>query len=156
MNEARREAAEELRRLLAEFEAGAEPVSAFAQGHGIQSRVFRFSFGDESLSIDCDIPLQPLLSGEETREESNRRVAAAVRVCILLLSLAGERTETDSGSGGPALGSATFSCDARALDFRFSDGEGETIHSGNDWESLAAALSSLDDPSRQDLQILWP
>ena len=96
-----RETIEELRAALAELESG-EGLSRFVEGHGLQSRVFVFSWESEELSIDFVLPCERVLSDEEERALDALRVGSALRLAILLLSAADwERREVQRKVAGP-------------------------------------------------------
>ena len=101
-----RETIEELRAALAELESG-EGLSRFVEGHGLQSRVFVFSWESEELSIDFVLPCERVLSDEEERALDALRVGSALRLAILLLSAAAEGRLLAEGAEGRTRRRAT-------------------------------------------------
>ena len=85
LEERRAEALVELEDALEEIVSG-EELSSFVEGHGIQSRVFRFEWSEPSLQISYELLTGRVLSGEEAEKRDEAEIAAAIRMAILLLS----------------------------------------------------------------------
>ena len=145
--EARRsEAMEELRAALAEFESGAG-LTRFVAGHGIQSRVFEFEWDDPSLGIRFRLPYGRVLSNEESQREDDEEIGAAIRMAILLLTMAGRpdaesRIEVSCNDGGAAY--AVYAAD------------GELEDSGTEWETLVKRLETKLGAVQESVSIIWP
>ena len=143
------EAIEELRAALAELESG-EGLSRFVEGHGLQSRVFVFSWESEELSIDFELPCERVLSDEEERALDAVRVGSALRLAILLLEAAAEGRLLAEGEAGLSV-----AADEDGVRYAVSGPEGDVIDEAEDWDPLVARLdASL--PDGEDVQIFWP
>ena len=71
LEERRAEALVELEDALEEIESG-EGLSTFVEGHGIQSRVFRFEWREPALQISYELPTGRVLSGEDAEKDDSR------------------------------------------------------------------------------------
>lgn len=143
------EAIEELRAALAELESG-EGLSRFVEGHGLQSRVFVFSWESEELSIDFELPCERVLSDEEERALDAVRVGSALRLAILLLAAAAEGRLLAEGEAGLSV-----AADEDGVRYAVSGPDGGVIDEAEDWDPLVARLdASL--PDGEDVQIFWP
>ena len=143
------ETIEELRAALAELESG-EGLSRFVEGHGLQSRVFAFSWESEGLSIDFELPCERVLSDEEDQALDAARVGAALRMAILLLSVAAEGKLLAEGEARISV-----SADADGARYAIVGPDGEEIDAGEDWDPLVARLDAAL-PDGDDVQIIWP
>lgn len=144
-----RETIEELRAALAELESG-EGLSRFVEGHGLQSRVFVFSWESEELSIDFVLPCERVLSDEEERALDALRVGSALRLAILLLSAAAEGRLLAEGEAGLSV-----SADEDGVRYAVSGPDGGVIDEAEDWDPLVARLDAAL-PDGDDVQIFWP
>lgn len=144
-----RETIEELRAALAELESG-EGLSRFVEGHGLQSRVFVFSWESEELSIDFVLPCERVLSDEEERALDALRVGSALRLAILLLSAAAEGRLLTEGEAGLSV-----AADEDGVRYAVSGPEGDVIDEAEDWDPLVARLDAAL-PDGGDVQIFWP
>ena len=143
------EAIEELRAALAELESG-EGLSRFVEGHGLQSRVFVFSWESEELSIDFELPCERVLSDEEERALDAVRVGSALRLAILLLEAAAEGRLLAEGEAGLSV-----SADEDGVRYAVSGPDGGVIDEAEDWDPLVARLDAAL-PDGDDVQIFWP
>ena len=143
------ETIEELRAALAELEAG-EGLSRFVEGHGLQSRVFAFSWESEELSIDFELPCERVLSDEEDQALDAARVGAALRMAILLLSVAADGKLLAEGEARISV-----SADEDGARYAIVGPDGEEIDAGEDWDPLVARLDAAL-PDGDDVQIIWP
>ena len=144
-----RETIEELRAALAELESG-EGLSRFVEGHGLQSRVFVFSWESEELSIDFVLPCERVLSDEEERALDALRVGSALRLAILLLSAAAEGRLLAEGEAGLSV-----AADEDGVRYAVSGPDGGVIDEAEDWDPLVARLDAAL-PDGDDVQIIWP
>lgn len=144
-----RETIEELRAALAELESG-EGFSRFVEGHGLQSRVFVFSWESEELSIDFVLPCERVLSDEEERALDALRVGSALRLAILLLSAAAEGRLLAEGEAGLSV-----AADEDGVRYAVSGPDGGVIDEAEDWDPLVARLDAAL-PDGDDVQIFWP
>lgn len=144
-----RETIEELRAALAELESG-EGLSRFVEGHGLQSRVFVFSWESEELSIDFELPCERILSDEEERALDALRVGSALRLAILLLSAAAEGRLLAEGEAGLSV-----AADEDGVRYAVSGPDGGVIDEAEDWDPLVARLDAAL-PDGDDVQIFWP
>ena len=144
-----RETIEELRAALAELESG-EGLSRFVEGHGLQSRVFVFSWESEELSIDFVLPFERVLSDEEERALDALRVGSALRLAILLLSAAAEGRLLAEGEAGLSV-----AADEDGVRYAVSGPDGGVIDEAEDWDPLVARLDAAL-PDGDDVQIFWP
>ena len=144
-----RETIEELRAALAELESG-EGLSRFVEGHGLQSRVFVFSWESEELSIDFVLPCERVLSDEEERALDALRVGSALRLAILLLAAAAEGRLLAEGEAGLSV-----AADEDGVRYAVSGPDGGVIDEAEDWDPLVARLDAAL-PDGDDVQIFWP
>ena len=144
-----RETIEELRAALAELESG-EGLSRFVEGHGLQSRVFVFSWESEELSIDFELPCERVLSDVEERALDAVRVGSALRLAILLLSAAAEGRLLAEGEAGLSV-----AADEDGVRYAVSGPDGGVIDEAEDWDPLVARLDAAL-PDGDDVQIFWP
>ena len=146
MESKRAEAVEELRAAFAELESG-EGLTHFVGGHGIQSRVFEFEWGDSALEISFRIPYARVLSDEASQKADDEEVGAAIRMAILLLSTAG-RMESVSR--------LDVSCGDRGTAYAVYSADGELEDSGTDWAPLVKRLESELGDALESVSIIWP
>ena len=142
----RAEAAEELRAAFAELESG-EGLTRFVGGHGLQSRVFEFEWSEPALGISFRIPYARVLSDEATQKEDDEEIGAAIRMAMLLLTLAG-RMESASR--------IEVSCDDRGTAYAVYAANGEIEDSGSDWAPIVKRLESVLGDASEPLSIIWP
>ena len=145
----REETIEELRAALAELESG-EGLERFVEGHGLQSRAFAFTWSEPSLDIDIRLPYARVLSDEEDQALDAARVGAALRMAILLLSVAAEGKLLAEGEARISV-----SADEDGARYAIVGPDGEEIDAGEDWDPLVARLDAAL-PDGDDVQIIWP
>ena len=145
--ESRRTAAiEELRAAFAELESGAG-LTRLVGGHGIQSRVFEFEWREPSLEISFRLPYARVLSDEATQKEGDAEIGAAIRMAILLLTMAGR------------MGSASrieVSCDDRGTAYAIYSADGDLEDSGTDWAPLVKRLEAELGDAPEPVSVIWP
>ncbi len=83
LKEKRMEALAGLEDALEEIESG-EGLSTFVEGHGLQSRRFRFEWHEPVLHISYDLPTGRVLASEEDRKADDEEAAASIRMAILV------------------------------------------------------------------------
>ena len=142
----RAEAVEELRAAIAELESG-EGLTSLVGGHGIQSRVFEFEWREASLEISFRIPYGRVLSDEELQKEDDAEIGAAIRMAILLLTMAG-RMESASR--------IEVSCNDRGTTYAIYAADGELEDSGTDWTPLVKRLEIELGDTTEPVSIIWP
>ena len=142
----RADAAEELRAAFAELESG-EGLTRFVGGHGLQSRVFEFEWSEPALGISFRIPYARVLSDEATQKEDDEEIGAAIRMAILLLTLAG-RMESASR--------IEVSCNDRGTTYAIYAADGELEDSGTDWAPLVKRLETELGDVSEPVSIIWP
>lgn len=140
----------ELKAALDELESG-EGLGSFVEGHGFQSRFFAFSWESDGLAIEFHLPYERVLSAEEDQKLDAARLGAAIRMAILILTIAAE---------GKLLGDGEtqISVEADADGARYSvfGPDGEVIDSGEDWGPLVARLDATLPDAGDGMQIFWP
>ena len=114
----------------------------FIEGHGLQSRRFRFDWTDDTLTLPC----RRLLSSEETQCADEAEIAAACRLGLLLLA-ARRDGKLLRGEEGEASLAAT--CDDFGARYAIRDAEGETLDAGDGWAVLAARLEGAFAPDAE-------
>ena len=142
----RADAVAELRAALAEIESGAG-LTHLVGGHGLQSRVFEFEWDEPSLEIDFRLPYGRLLSDEETQKDDDAEIGAAIRMAILLLTLAGKPDATPR---------VEVACDDHGTTYAVFAADGELEDSGADWAPLVKRLETELGDSPDTLSIIWP
>ena len=143
------ETIEELRTALAELESG-EGLSQFVEGHGLQSRVFAFSWETEKLTIDFRLPCERVLSDEDDQKLDAARIGAALRMAILLLTVSAEGKLLSDGEAALAV-----AADEDGARYFISGPDGEAVDAGEEWGPLVARLdAALSDCG--DIQVIWP
>ncbi len=145
--EAKRAAAvDDLKAALAEIESGAG-LTHLVGGHGIQSRVFAFEWDDPLLGINFRLPCGRVLSDEASQKNDDAEIGAAIRMAILLLTMAGH---TGSASR------ITVSCDDRGTTYAVYNADGELEDSDTDWAPLVKRLEAELGDAPASLSIIWP
>ena len=142
----RAEAVEELRAAFAELESG-EGLTRLVGGHGFQSRVFEFEWSDPALEISFRLPYARVLSDEASQKEDDEEIGAAIRMAILLLTMAG-RTESASR--------IAVSCNDRGTTYAVYDADGELEDSDTDWAPLVKRLEAELGDAPESVSIIWP
>ena len=115
-------------------------------GHGIQSRVFEFEWREPSLEISFRLPYARVLSDEAAQKEGDAEIGAAIRMAILLLTMAGR------------MGSASrleVSCDDRGTAYAIYSADGELEDSGTDWSPLVKRLEAELGDAPEPVSVIW-
>ena len=139
-------AIEELRAAFAELESGAG-LTRLVSGHGIQSRVFEFEWSEPSLEISFRLPYARVLSDEAAQKEGDAEIGAAIRMAILLLTMAGR------------MGSASrieVSCNDRSTMYAIYAADGEFEDSGTDWSPLIKRFEAVLGDESKPVSVIWP
>ena len=126
----------DLEAVVSGIETGALPAR-FVQGHGLQSRRFRFDWSDDVLALHFDLPCCRVLSGDEQIRADEAEIAAACRMGLLLLAAHADG-KLLHGEDGEASLAAT--CDDFGARYAIRNAEGETLDAGDGWAVLAARL----------------
>ncbi len=142
----RAEAVEELRAAFAELGSD-EGVTRLVGGHGIQSRVFEFEWSDPAIEISFRLPYGRVLMDEASQKEDDEEIGAAIRMAILLLTMA-ERMEPSSR--------IEVSCDDHGTAYAVYAADGELEDSGTDWAPLIKRFESELGDASEPLSIIWP
>ena len=150
LEERRAEALVELEEALEEIEGG-EGLSTFVEGHGIQSRAFRFEWSEPKLQISYELPTGRVLSGEEAEKRDEAEIAAAVRMALVLL-----RSARDGKIEGAGYGSISVSCDDDGARYAIRAEDGSTIAESEGWSSLVKCLEDVLGDASEDLVVIWP
>ncbi len=83
----------ELKAALEELESG-EGLSRFVGGHGLMSRMFKFSRSEPTLEIDFRLPYARVLMDEESQNADEAENSMAARMATLLLTVEGQKSES--------------------------------------------------------------
>ena len=150
LEEKRAEALVELEGALEEIESG-EGLSTFVEGHGIQSRVFRFEWSEPKLQISYELPTGRVLSGEEAEKRDEAEIVAAIRMALVLL-----RAVKDGKLEGAGYGSVSVSCDDFGARYAIRAADGSLIEESDGWFSLAQRLDDVLGDAAEDLVVIWP
>ena len=130
------EAKSVLETVVSGIETGGLPAR-FIEGHGLQSRRFRFDWADDTLALRFDLPCCRVLSGDEQWRADEAEIAAACRMGLLLLAAHADG-KLLHGEEGEASFAAT--CDDFGARYAIRNAEGETLDAGDGWAVLAARL----------------
>ena len=150
LEERRAEVLVDLEEALEEIESG-EGLSIFVEGHGIQSRVFRFEWSEPKLQISYELPTGRVLSGEEAEKSDDAEIAAAIRMALVLL-----RTVRDGKMEGAGYGSVSVSCDDDGARYAIHAEDGSLIEESEGWSSLVKRLEDVLGDAVEDMVIIWP
>jgi len=112
----------------------------FVQGHGLQSRRFRFDWSDDLLALHFDLPCCRVLSGDEQSRDDEAEIAAACRMGLLLLVARRDGKLLRDAEGEASLAAI---CDDFGARYAIRDAEGETLDAGDGWAVLAARLEGV-------------
>ena len=136
----------ELRAALTDLESG-EGLTRLVGGHGIQSRVFEFAWNEPALEIDFRLPYGRLLSDEESQKNDDAEIGAAIRMAILLLTLAGRPD---------AASRIEVACDDRGTTYAVYAADGDLEDSGADWSPLVRRLETVLGGETEAVSVIWP
>lgn len=150
MDDERSSAAANLEAALQEIELG-EGLSTNVEGHGIQSRVFRFDWREPALQISYELPTGRVLSGEETQKRDDAEISAAIRMALILL-----RAVMDGKIAVAGYGSVSVSCDDSGARYAIYAPDGNLIEEAEGWTGLVARLENIFDESSEEFVIIWP
>ena len=149
----REDAIAELRAALGELESG-EGLSRFVGGHGLMSRLFEFQWNEPALEIDFQLPYARILAEEESQNEDDAEVGAAIRMAILLLTVESQKPESQK-SGEEYMRVSVWAND-RGTGYSIFDEKGEAVDSDDDWSGLVHRLEAALPEGDQDLTVIWP
>ena len=150
---AREDAIAELRAALGELESG-EGLSRFVGGHGLMSRLFEFQWNEPALEIDFQLPYARILAEEESQNEDDAEVGAAIRMAILLLTVESQKPESQK-SGEECMRVSVWA-DDRGTGYSIFDEKGELVDSDDDWSGLVHRLEAALPEGDQDMTVIWP
>ncbi len=134
---------------LEELESG-EGLSRFVDGHGLMSRRFEFEWREPKLEIDFRLPYARVLADEESQQDDDAEIGAAIRMAILLLTVDGEKANDIDGM------SLSVWVDESGAGYSIRDAEGEVVDSGDDWSGLVHRLESALPEGEESLSVIWP
>ena len=134
---------------LEELESG-EGLSRFVDGHGLMSRRFEFEWREPKLEIDFRLPYARVLADEESQQDDDAEIGAAIRMAILLLTVDGEKVDDIDGM------SLSVWVDDNGAGYSIRDAEGEVVDSGDDWSGLVHRLESALPEGEESLSVIWP
>ena len=134
---------------LEELESG-EGLSRFLDGHGLMSRRFEFEWREPKLEIDFRLPYARVLADEESQQDDDAEIGAAIRMAILLLTVDGEKADDIDGM------SLSVWVDENGAGYSIRDAEGEVVDSGDDWSGLVLRLESAMPEGEESLSVIWP
>ena len=146
----RAEAVAGLEDALGEIEGGVG-LSTFVEGHGLQSRRFRFEWSEPSLHISYDLPTGRVLSPEEDQNADDAEVGAAIRLALVLL-----RATQDGKAEAFEGGVLSVSCDDSGASYAIHAPDGRVIDEGDGWSGLISRLEGLFGGSADNVMIIWP
>ena len=145
MDNDRTTAIADLSAALSALEAGGAPAP-FLGGHGIQSRLFEFTWCDSALEIDFRLPWGLALDEEELRRARDAEVGAAIRLAMLLL-------QAPAAEDG---GRTAVAADSRGVSYAVFAPDGSLEDADDDWEPLVRRLeTNLADPAPA-ATVFWP
>ena len=150
MKEQRMEAVAGLEAALDEIESG-EGLSTFVEGHGLQSRRFRFEWIEPSLQISYDLPTGRVLSPEDDQDADDAEAGAAIRLALVLL-----RAVQDGKTEAFEDGILSVSCDDSGARYAIHAQDGSVIDEGDGWSGLVSRLETLFGDLAEKVMIFWP
>ena len=146
--ETREETIAGLNAALAELEGG-EGLSLFVGGHGFMSRSFEFNWSEPNLEIDFRLPYARVLADEESQNDDDAEIGAAIRMAILLMTVEAQKSSEEG------MHVSVWARDT-ATGYSIRDGEGELVESGDDWSGLVHRLESALPDGEKGLTVIWP
>ena len=114
------------------------------------SRVFEFRWSEPALEIDFRLPYALVLADEEDQQAADAEIGAAIRMAMLLLTVAGTKDDNFAG-----LRTSVWA-DGNGVGYSIHDGENEMVDSGDDWTGLVRRLESSLPEGGEELAIIWP
>ena len=150
IKEKRMEALAGLEEALEESQNG-EGLSTFVDGHGLQSRRFRFEWLEPSLQISYDLPTGRVLSPEEDQKADDEEVEAAIRLALVLFQAVQDgKTEVFED------GMLSVSCDDNGAHYALYAPDGSVKDEGDGWGGLVSRLEGIYRDSEEELIIFMP
>ena len=150
LKEKRMEALAGLEEALEEIKSG-EGLSTFVEGHGMQSRRFRFEWREPSLQISYDLPTGRVLSPEEDQKADDEEVVATIRLALVLFqAVQDEKTEVFED------GMLSVSCDDNGARYALYAPDGSVKDEGDGWGGLVSRLEAIYRDSAEELIIFIP
>lgn len=150
MEEKRAEAVAALEDALDEIKSG-EGLSAFVEGHGLQSHRFRFEWREPSLQISYNLPTGRVLSPEEDQRADDAEAGAAIRLALVLL-----RAVQDGKTEMFEDGMLSVSCDDSGTSYSIHAPDGSVIDEGDGCSGLVSRLENIFGDSKENVMIIWP
>jgi len=150
MKEKRAEAVAGLEDALEEIESG-EGLSTFVEGHGLQSRRFRFEWSEPLLQISYDLPTGRVLSSEDEQKADDAEAGAAIRLALVLL-----QAFQDGKTKAFEDGILSVSCDEDGARYTIYAPDGSVTDEGDGWAGLVSRLEGLFEDSAEQVVIFWP
>jgi hypothetical protein len=149
LKEKRMEAVAGLEDALEEIESG-EGLSTFVEGHGLQSRRFRFEWREPGLEISYDLPTGRVLAPEEDQQADDAEAASAIRLALLVFRAIhdGRTAELEDGLVG-------VSCDEDGAHYVVYGPDGSLVDKGDGWSVLIPPLETLFRDVSKTLAIFW-
>ena len=144
----------DLQEVISGVEGGGVPAR-FLEGHGLQSRRFRFRWRDEVLALDFDLPCARILSAEADQRADDAEIAAACRMGLLLLFArsSGELLHDEEGEA-----SLFASCRDGGTRYVLRDASGKIRDAGG-WSVLVSRLEGLsqrNSAQQTDVSVISP
>ena len=150
MEKERIEAVARLEIALEEIKSG-EGLSTFVEGHGLQSRRFRFEWHEPSLDISFELPTGRVLSGDEDEKADDAEADAAIRMALVLLRTVRAGKIEDAG-----WGRLNVSCDEFGARYALFAPDGSVIEEAEGWTGLVSRLEGVFGGDAEELVVFWP
>lgn len=156
-----REAMDDIERAVADLEevvagvGGGGVPARFVEGHGLESRRFRFSWDGGALKLDFDLPCWRVLADETARRADDAEIVSACRMGVLLLSAMATGGLLRAEDGEAEL---SVYCGEGGARYELRDAGGEILDSGG-WRVLAARLEGAfaqNPAGRADVTVIFP
>ena len=128
-----------------------EGLSTFVEGHGLQSRRFRFEWLEPSLQISYDLPTGRVLSPEDEQKADEAEIGAAIRMALVLL-----HAVQDGKAEAFEDGMLSVSCDDEGARYAIHAPDGSVKDEENGWGGLVSRLEFLFRDSEEELMIFQP
>ena len=150
IKEKRMEALARLEEALEEIKSG-EGLSTFVEGHGLQSRRFRFEWLEPLLQISFDLPTGRVLSPEEDQKADDEEVGAAIRLALVLF-----QAVQDGKTEGFEDGMLSVLCDDNGAHYALYAPDGSVKDEGDGWGGLVSRLEAIYRDLAEELIIFMP
>ena len=128
-----------------------EGLSTLVEGHGLQSRRFRFEWHESSLGISFELPTGRVLSGDEDVKADDAEADAAIRMALVLLRAVREGKIEDAG-----WGRLYVACDEFGARYALFAPDGSVIEEAEGWTGLVARLEGVFGGDAVELAVIWP